>query len=47
MQEEQIDVQAVLDDLRRQLADKSLELAIANARLTQVTKALQKVDKED
>jgi hypothetical protein len=33
MQDEQLDVQAVIDDLRRQIADKSLELAIANARL--------------
>jgi hypothetical protein len=43
LQEEHIDIQAVLDDLRRQLADRSFELAIANARLS---KALEKKEEE-
>ena len=41
--EVQVEVQAVVDDLRRQLSDKSLELAIANARLSKMltTKAAE------
>lgn len=45
--EEQVDIQLVLDDLRRQLADKSIELAIANARIASLLKKVQEADQED